>query len=342
MEEALDKLLGARFAGDATAPLQKFLDGYANRPELAPKTREFYGHVKSHLAKLGSKPLIDVEWFDVTQTLDEIGGRGRTAQAARSMLASIFEENFACGMLPRNPMKAAKPVKYRRANKQRAFTMEEVGFLLEALHQPPFNRLEAMVILALTTSMGPAELYGLRRCDLNLGAGELTVNHNLIRPAENEYRAMLAPTKEEQRERPLALPEGTVAALREHLRREGKLLAEGDGSEFVFTSPDGHPIDHSNLSAKWWKPLLEKAAQIAREADPLFRFRTNMGMYALRHTAQAIGSRSGVGMDVIAERMGHASIETTKRHYFDAHALDRQRDAADRIGAYLTSLRRAQ
>jgi integrase len=205
-------------------------------------------------------------------------------------------------MIGQNPAAAIKRPNVSRTE-QRVLTPLEIGYLLKAARG---DRLEALVVLALTSTMGPGELFGLRPSDVYLQERYLTVNHDLVEAAAYGYRPTLEPTKNEKRRRRIALPQIAVDALREHMKRR---LAEG-GGEYVFTSPDGAPIRLSNLNRRWWKPLLKKAAGLA-EKDGVLDFPVDLGMYALRHTANALMGHVGVPIEVASDRMGHSSIRTT-------------------------------
>ena len=58
-------------------------------------------------------------------------------------------------------------------------------------------------------------------------------------------------------------------------------------------------------------------------------------VHALRHTAATLMLQTGVPVQVVAERLGHAQVSMTLEVY--AHALpDAQQDAAVKLGALLT------
>ena len=140
----------------------------------------------------------------------------------------------------------------------------------------------------------------------------LIVNNDLVEAAAYGYRPTLEPPKNPKRRRRIQLPEIAVDALREHMKRR---LAKG-GGEFVFSSPEGEAIRLSNLTRRWWKPLLKKAAELAEKdlrdaGDSSYRFPTDLRMYALRHTANALMGHIGVPIEVASDRMGHSSIRTT-------------------------------
>ena len=128
-----------------------------------------------------------------------------------------------------------------------------------------------------------------------------------------------------------------IAALRDHLKRAWS-------SEFIFTSDEGHLIRHSNLIRRQWKPLLKaakvEAEKVARASgDHDYRFPTSLGLYALRHTSSEVAALAGVGYDLASARMGHATLATTFKHYFNL-SQEREGQAVEQIGTFIEGLRR--
>ncbi|MGP8100342.1 MAG: hypothetical protein ACLQHL_06185, partial [Candidatus Cybelea sp.] len=127
------------------------------------------------------------------------------------------------------------------------------------------------------------------------------------------------------------LPAITIEALRRRLKL---CLTEGSG-ELVFTSPEGAPIRNTNLRRRWWQPLLEKAAALAEKdardaGDSLYHFPTDLRMYDMRHTANALMGYAGIALEVARERMGHSSIRLTADTYGHVYP-SMQRDVAVRL-----------
>jgi integrase len=294
---------------------------------------------ENYLDRLGAKPLGDVKPRDIETALDAVGDKPRTRQALYKMLNGVFKQAVRHDMIWRNPVQNVDAPSYRRENKQRAFTMRELGFILEVSRG---DRLEALLVLLLEAGMRPAEAYGLQRSDLNLAERELWVRRGVIANKETSFKPHVSPTTKTKRVRRIELSAQAVAGLRDHLKRS--LAAGSATSEFVFTSNEGHLIRHSNLIRRWWKPMLkaakieaEKAARAAGDDD--YRFPTNRGLYSLRHSSDEVAALSGVGYDLISARMGHTTLATTFTHYLNV-SEDRGRQAADKIGGFIEGLRR--
>jgi integrase len=337
VEDKLERYLGTAHAADGMTPLQRFLDEYASRDDLAPTTRTHYeALVKNHLAGIGRKKLLDVEPNDIMQALVAING-DRTRQQVRFLLRGVFQEAIYRQIIDRNPVDATRPAKYEPADKLRLFTAEQVSYLLKAASE---DRIGALVPLSLSTTLGPAEMYGLQRRDLDLGNGVLHVERDCVeaKDAEGKYRPILRGVKAKKRAREVHLPPIAVNALREHLKRSGMLVTQGDGTEFVFTAPEGGLIRHWQLSQRWWKPLLQRAAKLAAKDNVAFP--TGIGMYAMRHTAREIMSAQKIDYDLLSKRMGHSRLSTTFENYNKETWRQRDREAAERIQAFFEGLPR--
>jgi len=309
IEERIEKYVGRRGTRDGTVQLKPFIERWVEGAHIRAKTRGFYAWlIKNHLGKLAARNLIDLEPIDIRRHLDELEVGQRSKRAVYGLVHRVLEEAVDLDLITRNPAARVTPPKVERIER-RVLTPPEIGFLLEAARG---DRLEALIVLALTSTMGPGELFALRRRDVHLSERYLTVTGDLVEAAGHGYRPTLEATKTAKRRRRIDLPAIAVDALRERLKR---CLAEGSG-EFIFTSPEGDPIRLSNLRRRWWKPLLEKAAVEAEKAaqaagDRAYRFPADLRMYDLRHTANALMGLIGVPIEVARERMGHSSIRTT-------------------------------
>lgn len=321
VQERLHKYVGRRGARGADERLQQFTDHWIETASIRSKTRQFYEWIaRTHIGRLGALTLADIEPRDIRSHLDSLDVGDRTRQAVYGLIRTVLAEAVALDILSRNPAENVKRPKLQR-REMRALAPEEVALLLRAVHG---DRLEALVVLALTTTMGPGELFALRRRDIHISDRHLIVAGDLVEAAAHGYRPTIEPTKNPKRRRRIDLPKIAVDALRERLKL---CLAEGSG-DFVFTSPEGAPIRLSNLHRRWWKPLLEKTAGLAAKHGVTFP--VDLRLYDLRHTANALMGLAGISIEVARDRMGHSSIKTTVDVYGHLYA-SRQRDAAAKI-----------
>jgi integrase len=112
------------------------------------------------------------------------------------------------------------------------------------------------------------------------------------------YRVVVSEPKTAKGRRSLALDQVTVAALREHRRRQlEERLAVGprwEDSGVVFTWPDGRPL-HPERFSRWFE-------QHARAAG-LPRIR----LHDVRHSYATAALAAGIPAKVVSERLGHAT-----------------------------------
>ena len=184
------------------------------------------------------------------------------------------------------------------------------------------TRLDAPVLVALTTGIRRGELLALRWSDVNLKALSLTVNQSLERiKGQFEFKAPKTRTSR----RTISLPAITVEGLRERYRAQLeerlKLGLGRDPRGLVFSRPDGQPMDPDTLS-KSFRRLVADAKV------------TPITFHGLRHTHISHLLMEGVHIKVVSERAGHANVNITLGVYA-AHIPNMQADAALRVDAWL-------
>lgn len=185
------------------------------------------------------------------------------------------------------------------------------------------HRLQALFELALHTGLRKGELLGLCWEDLNLDMGTAAIRRTLQRTSTGGLTAL--PTKTRASERRIVLPARCLQSLKRH-QEEQQHERDAAGTTwrhngYVFTTPQGRPIDPTNLT-RTFTALLCKAA--------LRRIR----FHDLRHSTATLLLEQGVELVVIKELLGHAHIGVTATVY--AHVrLRLQRDAIDLLGQAL-------
>ncbi len=188
------------------------------------------------------------------------------------------------------------------------------------------HRLHALFELALHTGLCKGELLGLRWEDLDLDTGTAAVRRTLQRTSTGGLTTL--PTKTRASERRIALPARCLQSLKHHLEEQQRdrhtAGTEWQHNAHVFTTPQGRPIDPTNLT-RAFTTLLRKAG--------LRRIR----FHDLRHSTATLLLEQGVELVVIKELLGHAHIGVTATVY--AHVrLRLQRDAIDTLSTALKSL----
>ena len=239
-----------------------------------------------------------------------------TLAYVHSVLKSALEHAVREEEIPRNVARNVR-MGTPRPRRFEPLTTAEARALLTATDG---HRLSALFELALRTGLRKGELLGLRWEDLDPTGGTASIRRTLQRTNSAGLTAL--PTKTHSSERRIVLPTECLHSLEQHRERQNQEReAAGTGwkaSGYIFTRPDGSPIEGATLT-RHFNALLRRAA--------LRRIR----FHDLRHSAATLLLEQGVELVVIKELLGHAHIGVTATVY--AHVrLRLQRDAIDLLG----------
>lgn len=341
VRELLKPFLDLPENADPFVTMQTLMEAFAARKSVQPATRVRYKKAIKYLDRLGAMRLIDVKPPDIQRALDDLTGTregatmNRTRQIAYDVISGVFTQAMKERKLTYNPVIAVDKPSYRRESDPVVFTNEEQGFMHAQARGTEF---EAMLLLGLSMPVRSCELFGFFRADASIARREIEVKRDLIETKENGYVPTPGPLKTDESRRTLPLSDEVAAALSRRL--EAQLAAGRTTPEsLIFTMPDGGPIRHSNLTRRWFKPLLEAAAVEAEKAahargESDYRFPVSAGLYDLRHTAMENLKAAGVPLDVFHILCGHRSIATSLKHY-NRPSAKRLRAAATAVSEWL-------
>jgi integrase len=180
------------------------------------------------------------------------------------------------------------------------------------------ERLEALMVVAITTGMRQGELRAVRWKDVDLDRAQLAVTGSVM----GTKRANLTiGTPKSGRARSVTLANVAVASLREHRRRQvaEQLLV---GSEWrdgglVFCTEFGEILPTNTMVL-----LLHRV--LSRASLPIIRF------HDLRHTAATMLLSNGVHPKVASEMLGHSTVAITLDLYSHV-SRNMQQQAAETI-----------
>ncbi len=315
-----------------------YVTHYIDTAPIREKTKQWYrdlfrGHVEQ--TSFSRMELRAIEPRHVRAFFAALKVGATTQRGVYALLRRVCQVALENDELTVNPFLAVrKPAKPRRPERPVWSPEEALAFLRLARR----DRLYALFVLALTTTMGPGELFGLQRASVSLKGGYLIVRNDLV---DINGKLMLEETKNPKRMRRISLSPFAVDALRQHF--EAALRGGRASSAYVFTTDAGGPLDQSNFRKTTWLPLLDRAAavigRLARRAGDLEYQFPRIRPYDMRHTSNALMSHLGIPIQVASRRMGHASIQQTVDTYGHLYA-EADQLVADRFEEFLAPLRR--
>jgi integrase len=290
---------------------------------LRPSTLARYeSHLRCAITPaLGGLPLQGLMPTHLNKLYGDLRAAGRAPKTIRNIhgvVSKALADAERWGLVARNAARLADVPAVARP-KLRVWSPEQTRAFLAAVAN---DRLFAAWLLAATTGMRRGELLGLRWKDIDLDAGVVRVAQARVRAGN---RVVAGEPKTARGRRTLALDPTTVAALRQHRKRQTEeRLAAGPhfaDSGLAFTMPGGTPI-HPNRFSLWFR-------RHARAAGlPAIR------LHDIRHSYATAGLAAGVPPKVMSERLGHATVAFTLDTYTSAlPAMDKS--AADVVAALI-------
>jgi integrase len=282
-----------------------------DHPKMGPRYRETCErNLRLHLAPLEDVPLraltpaVIREWY--ASALRGSGGRTSIQQSYR-FLRAVMSTAVRDGAVVKNPCQIAGAGS-DRAKERPVATPGEVVALVAAITP----RYRAAVLLAAWCGLRRGEVLGLRRDDVDLAAGTVTVRRNRVELLEGARAAFDAEPKTDAGKRTVVVPPHILPVLAAH-------MAEWAGPDRVFVGRDGRPMRGDAIRQAFNRARVEAGM-------PGFRF------HDLRHTGQTLAAATGATVKDLMRRLGHASPVASYRYL---HAVD-GRDAE--IAAALSDL----
>ncbi len=272
------------------------------RTDLAVRTAELYGWLlKRHiLPTLGKRSLSALSPSDVRAWHAAIAkDHPTTAAKAYRLLSQIMRTAVEDEKIHRNPCQV-KGAAVERAPERPMSSIAEVQELADAMPA----RLKAAVLLAAWCQLRRAELLGLRRRDVDIAAG--TVSVEVTRTRAMDGTVIVKPPKSAAGRRATAIPSNILRDVKAHLA--ANVGAEGDALLF--------PVTDRALSFAWDKARIECK-------------QPGLRLHDLRHAGLTWSAIAGATTAELMHRAGHASPSAALRYQ---HATaDRDRALAEAL-----------
>jgi integrase len=308
-----------RDPAEGKVPLQAYAETWIRQRGLRPRTVELYQwllgrYITPHLGRVH---LIDLDTSMIRSwraaLLDSGVSPSMAAKAYRLLRAVLMTAAEDDELIPRNPCRV-RGADRESASERPVLTVPQVFALADRMP----NRHRALVLVTAFASLRWGEVTALRRADVDLGHGTVSV-----RAAYTELRngaLVLGPPKSRAGSRTVSVPVAVVQALTEHMTRY-----VGPGRDaLVFSGPKGAPLRRSNFNK-----LVRWAEAVEAVGAPGLHF------HDLRHTGATLAARTGTALRDLMQRIGHDSTSAAIRYQ---HA---SREADEIIAAALDDVIRA-
>jgi integrase len=189
-------------------------------------------------------------------------------------------------IIPRNPCRV-RGAGEEKPDERPVLTLHQVYDLADRM---PRDCLRVLVLVAALASLRWGEVTALRRCDLDLTAGTVSVRRQHVEL--DTGRIVAGPPKSRAGRRTVVIPTAILPAICAH-------LDEGVGphaDSLVFTGLRGGALRRSNFrrAVKWYEA-------VAAIGVPGLHF------HDLRHTGNSLAAATGASLRDLMDRMGHDS-----------------------------------
>lgn len=163
-----------------------------------------------------------------------------------------------------------------------------------------------MVLVLTFASLRWGEAIALRRCDLDLEAGTVSVRRQYIELSSGHK---LGPPKSRAGVRTVAIPQPVVRALADHM----ETFVPAEAQALVFTGPLGGVLRRGNFRRdSGWK----NAARSIGVDD--------LHVHDLRHTGNTLAAQAGTSLADLKARMGHDSARAALIYQHATSAADKK------------------
>src|SRR5215204_2689140 len=235
-------------------------------------------HIKPALGRLKLKSLTPAHVRSLYREKLDAGLAPRTVQYVHTTLHKALKDAVSDGLVPRNPtegIKAPRPKK-KEVN---ALSPDQAHAFLSAARG---DRFEALYVVAVHCGLRKGELLGLRWDDVDLEAGTLAVRRTL---SETKIGHVFEVPKN-GKGRNIKLTVGAKNVLKRHrkaqLEERMRLARLREDHGLVFPNQVGKTMNARNLTARSFKPILERAG-----------LPRSVRLHDLRHTCATILLKAG-------------------------------------------------
>lgn len=254
-----------------------------------------FGYMERYaIPAFGDTPIADIDHELLSRWVADLCKRLAPATVAKALqiVSKVFADAVNRGLIGNNPAASVKAPRIER-EEMRFLSADEVESLTEAIHP----RYRGVVAIGCWGGLRMSEIFGLKHGAVK--NGRVRVTENLV---ESEGHLYTERCKTRASVRTVTLPK--VAQVH---------LSAGKKTDYVFTSPHGHPVRLKNWRDRFFYPAVE-AADLG-----------HLRPHDMRHTCAALLIESGAQPLEVSRVLGHTSVAFTLDRY--GHLFDDWGDA---------------
>lgn len=301
---------------------------------VKPSTYNWYRNMITYMVneipEIELKKITPIQIQEILNELYKNGGEkkqglaGSTVNSIRRTLYQCLEEAVNNNLIPKNPTRNTKPIKYVK-KEMVVMNEEQIKHFLAVAKKGNYiynnvsnknllnytngtryyvKQFYILINLALATGMRISEIRKLQWDDINLREAYIYVRRTL---------------KTDNSRRKIKIDIHLLKLLKEfrvtQILYSKELLNFKNYKNNVFTNTRGNPICIDNFRKRYFNKLVEEA-----NAPDGFT------IHCMRHTHATLLLKNGINIKVISARLGHKSIEFTLSTY--AHVLDEMEETA--------------
>lgn len=271
---------------------------------LKTRTRDHYRELLDRhlIPEFGDSPLDGITPAMVRQWHAHLLPTKATMRAhAYSLMRTIMSSAVSAEYIDANPCRVEGAGAAQRKSRTTPATIEELMTIVQNMPE----RLRLMVQLAAWCALRYGELIELRRKDIDLANGTVSITRAAIRRADGQY--VVTTPKSEAGIRVVHMPPHLIPLATEHLAdhvdpgRDALLFAAGNGGYLTPTS-----------LYRWYYPARRAAG------------RDDLRFHDLRHTGAVLAALTGATLAELQQRLGHSTVSAAMKYQHAAKGRDKK------------------
>jgi integrase len=276
---------------------ERYITGKPRPRPLKPTTEANYRYLLERhiLPVLGGWRIDHISPAAVQQWYESLSPRRPTERAhAYALLRSVmqFAVDPPLALIPENPCQTPSAGRVVAKGKIRTATLEELKIIVDNMP----DRLRLAVLIAAWCGLRQGETMELRRQDVDVRRGTLTVSRAVTRVAGAD--PIVGDPKSEAGNRVVSIPPHILPAFTEHLKSH---TGPERGALLFWGRDSGEQLAPSTLY-RWYYPAREAAG------------RRDLRWHDLRHTSATMAAETGASLRDLMHRHGHSTAAASLRY----------------------------